>query len=61
MFGNAVASASFDAPADALVIDSTAVVELAADRWPAFDVAASAVRYPFSYSGDEIVDLGPLV
>ncbi|WP_085936834.1 transglutaminase family protein [Enhydrobacter aerosaccus] len=60
VFGNAVASASFDAPADALVIDSTAVVELAAERWPAFDVAASAVRYPFSYSSDEIVDLGPL-
>ena len=61
VFGNAVASASFDAPADVLVIDSTAVVELAAERWPAFDVAASAVRYPFSYSDDEIVDLGPLV
>ncbi len=60
VFGNAVASANFDAPADALVIDSTAVVELAAEPWPVFDIASSAVRYPFSYSCDEVVDLGPL-
>ncbi len=60
VFGNAVASARFDGPADGLVIDSTAVVELAAEPWPVFDIAASALRYPFSYSGDEIVDLGPL-
>ena len=32
VFGNAVASASFDAPADSLTIDSTAVVALTAAR-----------------------------
>jgi len=60
VFGNAVASVRFDAPADGLVIDSTAVVELAAEPWPVFDMAASAIRYPFAYSSDDAVDLGPL-
>ncbi|UYN94364.1 MAG: transglutaminase family protein [Enhydrobacter sp.] len=60
VFGNAVASAHFDTPADVLVIDSTSVVELAAEPWPVFDIAPSAMRYPFSYSSDEAVDLGPL-
>ena len=43
VLGNAVASVSFDAPADGLMIDSTEVVELAAEPWPVFDIAASAV------------------
>lgn len=60
VFGNAVASASFEEPTADLVIDSTAVVELAAEPWPVFDIAPSATRYPFCYSGDEAVDLGPL-
>ena len=60
VFGNAVATAQFDAPTDDLVIESTAVVALAAEPWPVFDVAASAERYPFFYSRDEIVDLGSL-
>lgn len=60
VFGNAVATAHFDRSADDLVIDSTAVVELAAAPWPVFSIAPSALRYPFSYSDDEAVDLGPL-
>ena len=60
VFGNAIATAHFDAPADDLTIDSTAVVALAAEPWPVFDVAATAERYPFFYSRDEIVDLGAL-
>lgn len=60
VFGNAIATAQFDAPTDDLTIDSTAVVELAAEPWPVFDVASSADRYPFFYSRDEIVDLGSL-
>jgi transglutaminase-like putative cysteine protease len=60
VFGNAVAGVNFDAPADGLTIDSTAVVALTASPWPVFDIAASALRYPFFYSSDETVDLGPL-
>lgn len=60
VFGNAVASASFDASADSLTIDSTAVVALTAEAWPVFDIHASALRYPFYYSNNESVDLGPL-
>lgn len=61
VFGNAVASVDFAAPADCLTIDSTAVVELGASPWPVFDIAASAVRYPFRYSDDDAADLGPLL
>jgi transglutaminase-like putative cysteine protease len=61
VFGNAVASADFAGATDGLTIDSTAVVELTASEWPIFDIAGSAIRYPFRYSGDEAVDLGPLL
>jgi transglutaminase-like putative cysteine protease len=61
VFGNAVASLGFSSLTDCLVIDSVAVVELMASQWPVFDIAGSAVRYPFSYSADESVDLGPLL
>jgi transglutaminase-like putative cysteine protease len=60
VFGNAIASARFDAPVDGLSIDSTSVVELAAEPWPVFDIAATAIRYPFFYSSDDATDLGPL-
>lgn len=57
---NAIATATFGAMTDALVIDSTAAVELAATPWPVFDIAASAVVYPFRYSDDDWADLGSL-
>jgi transglutaminase-like putative cysteine protease len=60
VFGNAVARVAFDTPTDGLLIDSTAVVEIVAEPWPVFDIAASALRYPFFYSSDETADLGPL-
>ena len=60
VFGNAVATVSFANPTDHLLIDSITVVELAASPWPVFDIAASAIRYPFSYSSDDATDLGPL-
>ena len=60
VFGNAVATATFQAMTDALVIDSTAELELDAVAWPVFDVAASAISYPFQYSSDEWIDLGAL-
>ena len=60
VFGNAVATASFQTMADTLVIESVAKLELDAAAWPVFDVAASAICYPFRYSDDEWTDLGAL-
>ncbi|MEQ1581559.1 MAG: transglutaminase family protein [Steroidobacteraceae bacterium] len=57
---NAIATATFGTMTDTLVIDCTAAVELAATRWPVFDIAASAVVYPFRYSDDDWADLGAL-
>jgi transglutaminase-like putative cysteine protease len=45
---------------DMLVIDSVADILLNADSWPVFDIAASAISYPFRYSDDEWTDLGAL-
>ena len=53
VFGNAVATATFQTMADNLVIDSVAELQLNAAAWPVFDVAASAIIYPFRYSDDE--------
>jgi transglutaminase-like putative cysteine protease len=60
VFGNAIATASFQTMTDHLVIDSIAEIELNAAAWPVFDVAASAIYYPFQYSADEWTDLGAL-
>lgn len=60
VFGNAVATAVFAGPADKLVIESCARVQLEAVAWPVFDIAASAISYPFRYADDEWTDLGAL-
>ncbi len=60
VFGNAVATANFQSMADTLVIESVSEVQLSADLWPVFDIAASALSYPFQYSSDEWADLGAL-
>lgn len=60
VFGNTVATANFQAMADALVINSVAVLELDAIPWPVFDIAGSAIFYPFRYTEDEWTDLGAL-
>ena len=60
VFGNAVATASFQTLADNLVIDSVTELQHNATAWPVFDVAASAVFYPFRYSDDDWIDLGAL-
>ena len=60
VLGNAVATITFPTTTDRLVIDSTAHVALSADAWPIFDVAVSAMEYPFRYSDDEWTDLGAL-
>ena len=60
VFGNAVATANFNGTTDRLVIDSVMKLELRASAWPIFDIAASAIQYPFRYSDDEWKDLGAL-
>lgn len=60
VFGNAVATASFQGMTDRLSIESVAVLELSAAAWPVFDIAASAISYPFRYSDHEWSDLGSL-
>jgi transglutaminase-like putative cysteine protease len=60
VFGNAIATATFQTMASSLVIDSVAELELDAVAWPVFDIAASAICYPFRYSDDEWADLGAL-
>ncbi len=60
VFGNAIATATFRNLADNLVIDSMAELQLNTAAWPVFDIAASAIVYPFQYSGDEFTDLGAL-
>jgi transglutaminase-like putative cysteine protease len=60
VFGNTVATATFQTMASGLVIDAIAELELRAVPWPVFDIAASAMSYPFLYSVDEWTDLGAL-
>jgi transglutaminase-like putative cysteine protease len=58
--GNTVATATFETMVDTLTIDSVVELELNAAPWPVFDIAASAISYPFRYSDDEWTDLGAL-
>jgi len=58
--GNMVATATFQTMADSLIVNSIAELELDAIPWPIFDVAASAIFYPFRYSDDDWTDLGAL-
>lgn len=49
VFGNMIALATFQAPTNCLVVDSSATMDLKAPAWPVFDIAASAINYPFLY------------
>jgi transglutaminase-like putative cysteine protease len=60
VLGNSVATAMFHGVTDSLVVDSATELELHASAWPIFDIAASAIVYPFRYSDDEWTDLGAL-
>lgn len=60
VFGNAVATAAFAEPSDHLVIECVTRLQLSAVAWPVFDIAASAISYPFRYSDDDWTDLGAL-
>jgi transglutaminase-like putative cysteine protease len=58
--GNMVATAAFQNMTNSLIITSIVDLELDAVSWPVFDVAATAISYPFQYSNDESRDLGAL-
>jgi transglutaminase-like putative cysteine protease len=45
---------------DRLVVDGFSELQLSAAAWPVFDIAASAISYPFRYSDNEWIDLGAL-
>lgn len=60
VFGNIIALATFQTPSDSLVVNSSATVDLKAPAWPVFDIAASAINYPFLYPESDWTDLGAL-
>lgn len=60
VYGNALATATFQTMTDTLVIESAAEIQLDTAAWPIFDIAASAICYPFRYSDDDWTDLGAL-
>ncbi|MCC5987038.1 MAG: transglutaminase family protein [Pararhodobacter sp.] len=58
--GNTIATASFASLTDILTVESKMKVDLNAQAWPVFDIAAFAQRYPFRYSNEDWIDLGAL-
>lgn len=60
VFGNSVATVTFQEASNTLEIHSVAELQLFAAAWPVFDIAASAISFPFLYSEDEWTDLGAL-
>jgi deoxyuridine 5'-triphosphate nucleotidohydrolase len=60
VFGNAVATAVFSEPTTTLSIETKSTIELTAPVWPVFEIADSAVRYPFPYKDETWTDLGAL-
>lgn len=61
VFGNTVANVAFEEDASELTIISTAVVDQTADTWPVFNIDVAAHSYPFSYTSDDLLDLGAFV
>lgn len=60
VFGNLVATASFSEPARELMIVNKAVVDHVAPEWPVYAISPEAHSYPFTYSLDDVIDLGAL-
>jgi len=61
VFGNTIATAHFSHATDLLLIESRVTLDHQAEAWPLFDIAASAISFPFQYSYDEKMDLGALL
>ncbi|MGE0801339.1 MAG: transglutaminase N-terminal domain-containing protein [Lautropia sp.] len=60
-FDNVIATATFQGPQNELCFRCQSQVEILAPEWPVFDIAASAIQFPFEYGSDERDDLGSLV
>lgn len=61
IFGNRIATATFDHPSDLLCINSAVTVDLRSPEFPVFAIAPCAHSYPFDYSPDERIDLGAML
>ncbi|OWK27860.1 transglutaminase family protein [Sphingomonas mucosissima] len=61
VFGNVVATASFADQSDTLTIAVEMTVEQCAPAWPVFQIAPGAHSYPFTYSDEDVMDLGGLL
>ena len=61
VFGNSIAIASFDTPADELRFESLITVEHFGISDSDFPIAPYARSLPFAYAGDELPDLGRTV
>jgi transglutaminase-like putative cysteine protease len=61
VFGNAIATATFEDEAISLIIESASTLELTSMPWPVFPIAARAIQFPFTYSPEERTDLGALL
>jgi transglutaminase-like putative cysteine protease len=60
VWSNAIATASFHGKTEALRIESNVELNLTGSPWPIFNIAATALNFPFFYSNDERADLGTL-
>jgi transglutaminase-like putative cysteine protease len=60
VFGNLIATGTFEGPTSELVISSNLIVEQLAEAWPVFGIAPEAHSFPFQYSRDDLADLGAL-
>lgn len=58
-FGNSIAEATFSESADRLVIVSDLLVRRYPAEPQAPSIAGDSTPYPFSYSADDLIDLGP--
>lgn len=59
VFGNSITLLDFAAPATELRIESRMELEHYALEQPDYPIAANAERWPFAYSAEERLDLGP--
>lgn len=60
VFGNLIATATFAEPSAELTIVSEAIVDHMAPEWPIYAISPDAHNYPFTYSLDDVIDLGAL-
>lgn len=60
VFGNLIATAKFTKLVDQLSIFNEALIDHRAPEWPVFAIDPSAHMYPFTYSLDNVIDLGAL-